>query len=310
MYHIPVLLLETLEALLLAPGKRVLDATLGGGGHGVEIIKKIHPGGVYIGIDQDADARQVAEERLTQAVQECPTVTPSVAFEIYGANFAQMGSLGIAPVDAIVMDLGVSSHQLDVAERGFAIRYQGPLDMRMDRESGGETAAEMLNRLTEREIAQILFTYGEESRGRQIAAEIVARRPLATTENLVDAVRGAMPHGTRPGQIHPATKTFQAVRIAVNSELKVLEQGLEAALELLKPGGRLAVMSYHSLEDRIVKQQFAYWSGKREGSDFGPAETVISKGQVVTKKPVVPTEKEVRENPRARSAKLRVWEKF
>jgi 16S rRNA (cytosine1402-N4)-methyltransferase len=301
-YHVPALLNETLEALQLSPGRRVVDATLGGGGHAIEIARRIAPGGVIIGIDQDAEARAAATERLS--------VLENVTCEIHAANFAQMDHLGIAPVDGVVMDLGVSSHQLDVAERGFAIRYQGPLDMRMDGNGEGETAAEMLNRLSEREIADILFQYGEESRAKRIAAEIVARRPLVTTEDLVDTVRRTMPMGTRPGQIHPATKTFQAVRIAVNRELEVLEQGLVAAVALLKPGGRLVVISYHSLEDRIVKQAFSYLAGKREGSDFGPTETVEVLGQVVTKKPIVPTEDEVRANPRARSAKLRVWEKY
>ena len=172
------------------------------------------------------------------------------------------------------MDLGVSSHQLDTAKRGFAFRYNGPLDMRMRAdESGGETAAQLLNRLSENEIANLLFEYGEESRSRRIASEIVRKRnekPLETTEDLVDAVRAAMPTGTRASDIHPATKTFQAVRIAVNRELAVLETALRAAASALAPGGRLAVIAYHSGEDRIVKNILNELSGKVVGTDYGP----------------------------------------
>jgi 16S rRNA (cytosine1402-N4)-methyltransferase len=181
----------------------------------------------------------------------------------------------------------------------------------MDPTSDRESAAELLNRLTESEIAKILFEYGEESRGRRLAAEIVRARPLKTTEDLVDCVRRAMPFRTRPGEIHPATKTFQGIRIAVNDELGVLERGLQAAARALKPGGRLAVISYHSLEDRIVKNCFNALSGKREGSDFPdptpPPAPILT---VRTKKPITPTEAEIRQNPRSRSAKLRIAERI
>jgi 16S rRNA (cytosine1402-N4)-methyltransferase len=303
MYHIPVLLEEVLEALSLAPGRRVVDATLGGGGHAAAIAGRIAPGGELIGIDQDADARAAAGARLA-------TAPASVIVRLVAANFAQLHEVvEKASVDGVLMDLGVSSHQLDTAERGFAIRYNGVLDMRMDR-TQNETAAELLNRLPESEIARILFEYGEESRARRVANEIVARRPLVTTEDLVDAVRGAMPIGTRPGQIHPATKTFQAVRIAVNRELEVLETGLAAAVDALAPGGRLVVIAYHSLEDRIVKTRFAEASGKRVESDWTPIQGDPPRVRLVTKKPITPTDAEVRQNPRARSAKLRVIEKL
>jgi 16S rRNA (cytosine1402-N4)-methyltransferase len=234
------------------------------------------------------------------------------------ANFAEIAAVldaeNLTSVDGVLMDLGVSSHQLDTAARGFAFRYVGPLDMRMDT-SRGETAADLLNRLPESEIARILFEYGEETRSRRIAAEIVRRRaykPLATTEDLVDAVRGAMPFRTRPGEIHPATKTFQAVRIAVNGELDVLETALRGAAARLAPGGRLVVIAYHSLEDRIVKTVFADLSGKRVNSDLptlpgSDPEPIL---RIVTRKPETPGADEIRDNPRARSAKMRVGERI
>ena len=310
-YHTPALLAETLDGLSLAPGRRVVDATLGGAGHARAIAAGIAPGGVLIGLDQDSDALEVARPRLAEIV--------GVDVRLRQTNFAEIGAAldaeGIATVDGVLMDLGVSSYQLDTPRRGFAFRYNGPLDMRMrSGEGGGETAAQLLNRLPEGEIARILFEYGEESRSRRIASEIVRRRaikPLATTEDLVDAVRGAMPHGTRPGEIHPATKTFQAVRIAVNRELEVLEAALRGAAARLGGGGRLVVISYHSLEDRIVKNILAELSGKRVETDFPsptpPPPAILT---VVTKKPIVPTSDEVRANPRARSAKLRIAERL
>ena len=290
-----------------ASGGRVVDATLGGGGHARAIIERIAPGGTLIGIDQDPAALDEARRTLADG-------TETVSVRFVHANFAQIAEAlaqeGIDSVDGVLMDLGVSSHQLDTANRGFAFRYNGPLDMRMNVAGDGETAAALLNRLSESEIAQMLFTYGEEPRARRIAAEIVARRPLTTTENLVDAVRGAMPMRTRPGEIHPATKTFQALRIAVNRELDVLPTALAAAANALAPGGRLVVIAYHSLEDRIVKNTLAALSGKRVGTDLPdiapPPAPILN---VLTKKPLGPAPEEVRENPRARSAKLRAAER-
>lgn len=310
-YHKPVMLAECLEALNLQPGRRVVDGTLGGGGHSRPIAERIAPGGILIALDQDADA-------IAEATKTLADVPDTVSVRLRQTNFAEIADAvaaeGMAGVDGVLLDLGVSSHQLDTADRGFAFRYVGPLDMRMNRDdSDTQTAADLVNTLPEAQLARIFFEYGEESRSRRIAAEIVTRRrtkPFATTEDLVDAVRGTMPYHTRAGEIHPATKVFQALRIAVNKELEVLETALRGAASVLAPGGRLVVMSYHSLEDRIVKNIFAELSGKRVETDLPDptprAEPILT---VLTKKPVVPTDAETRANPRARSAKLRIAER-
>jgi 16S rRNA (cytosine1402-N4)-methyltransferase len=309
-YHTPVMLAESLDALNLAPGKRIVDATLGGGGHSREIAVRIAPGGILFGLDQDPEA-------IAEAEQSLKGISGNVAVYLHQTNFEgivdALAANGVETVDGVLFDLGVSSHQLDTAGRGFAIRYQGPLDMRMNPSGDDETAADLLNRLSEAEIARILFKYGEEQRSRRIAAEIVRRRqtkPLETTEDLVDCIRGAMPLRTRPGEIHPATKTFQAVRIAVNRELDVLETALRAAVKSLSAGGRLVVISYHSLEDRIAKNIIAELAGKRIETDLPDptprAEPILN---ILTKKPLTPTEDEIRRNPRARSAKMRIAER-
>jgi 16S rRNA (cytosine1402-N4)-methyltransferase len=273
-YHTPVLLSEILEFLQPAPGKLFLDGTAGGGGH----TKAFALRGAHVtAVDQDPEA-----------LAECERSCAGLPVTLWRGNFAELKQATSEPLDAILLDLGVSSHQLDTPERGFAIRFQGPLDMRMDTDSERETAAELLNRLS----------------------EIVKARPLKTTEDLVDCVRRAMPFRTRPGEIHPATKTFQGIRIAVNEELGVLEQVLPDAVACLKPGGRLAVISYHSLEDRLVKTTFNELAGKRENSDLphpGPEPPVVL--EILTKKPITPSDDELRQNPRSRSAKLRVGQK-
>lgn len=306
-YHTPVMLSEVLDALNLAPGKIVVDGTLGGGGHSRPICDRIAPGGTLIGLDRDGDALAEAGKVLADA-------TDSVTVQLIRTNYADLAaslaSVGIAKVDGVLLDLGVSSHQLDTPERGFALRYVGPLDMRQDT-SSGETAADLLNRLPEAEIARILFEFGEEPRSRRIAAEIVRRRaqkPLATTEDLVDALRATMPFRTRPGEIHPATKTFQAIRIAVNQELDAIGIALRAAADALNPGGRLVVLAYHSLEDRIVKNTLTELSGKRVETDL-PVAPLPKIVDILTKKPLTPSEEEIRANPRARSAKMRIAEK-
>ncbi|MBB6049733.1 16S rRNA (cytosine(1402)-N(4))-methyltransferase RsmH [Armatimonas rosea] len=296
-YHTPVLLKEILEWLDPQPGKTFLDGTAGGGGHTRAFAER---GAHVIAVDQDPEA-----------LAECERSCVGLPVTLWRGNFADLKLATTVPLDGILLDLGVSSHQLDTPERGFAIRFHGPLDMRMGNDdSDRETAAELLNRLPESEIARILFEYGEESRSRRIAAEIVKARPLKTTEDLVDCVRRAMPFRTRPGEIHPATKTFQGIRIAVNEELGVLEQALPDAVACLKPGGRLAVISYHSLEDRLVKTTFNELAGKRENSDLphpGPEPPVVL--EILTKKPITPGDDELRQNPRSRSAKLRVGQK-
>ena len=305
-WHVPVLLDRAVELLDIRPGGRYIDATLGGGGHSSAIASRLDATGLLLGIDQDADARARASAVLAPFADRV---------RIRAANFHEIEEIAIEeevlPVDGILFDLGVSSHQLDTASRGFALRLEGPLDMRMDTESDAPTAAELLNHADEATIARWLFEWGEEPRSRRIAAEIVRSRPLLTTEDLVDCVRRTMPFRTRPGQIHPATKVFQAIRIAVNRELEILESALEAAVRCLAPGGRLVVISYHSLEDRIAKETFARLSGKRVGSDLPDPEPVPEPTvRLVTRKPEVPSENEVRANPRSRSAKLRCIEKL
>ena len=306
-YHTPVLLAEALDALDLKPGKRIVDGTLGGAGHSRAIAERIAPGGTLIGLDRDTDALAEAGEVLKNAP---PTVTIKLVHANYADLSGALATAGVEGIDGLLLDLGVSSHQLDTPERGFAIRYAGPLDMRLD-SSQGETAADLLNRLPEAEIARILFEYGEEPRSRRIAAEIVRRRatrPLKTTEDLVDTLRATMPLRTRPGEIHPATKTFQAIRIAVNQELDAIGIALRAAAKELNPGGRLVVMAYHSLEDRIVKNTLTELSGKRIESDL-PTPPLPKILDILTKKPLTPSEEEIRANPRSRSAKMRVAEK-
>ncbi|MFM7188426.1 MAG: 16S rRNA (cytosine(1402)-N(4))-methyltransferase RsmH [Armatimonadota bacterium] len=303
-YHVPVMLEECIDGLSIKPGGTYVDATTGGGGHSAAILDQLAGTGKLICLDQDRDALASAKLRLGSQQNVC----------FVQSNFGRIAEViaeySPAGVDGVLFDLGVSSYQLDTPGRGFAIRYNGPLDMRMDQESDAETAADLVNRLPESEIADIFFTYGEESRGRRIAKAIVDARPLLTTEDLVDAVRRAMPTGTRPGQVHPATKVFQALRIAVNSELDVLPSAIIGAINALAIGGRIVVMSYHSLEDRIVKRILSEGAGKAIASDGW---TVTDRQKVlnlVTRKGVGPSETELRLNPRSRSAKLRVAERM
>jgi 16S rRNA (cytosine1402-N4)-methyltransferase len=269
-------------------GFRALDATTGAGGHSAALLEQSAPDGRLVGLDADPAALELARARLAPFVGR---------FELINRNFGELGQLELEPVDAVVMDLGLSSMQLDSSQRGFSFRGDEPLDMRFDAHGGGETAAELLNELAESELERILKELGEEPRARRVARSIVlrrAQRPFERTGDLVAAVTAAL--GPARGRIHPATRTFQALRIAVNDELGVLEAGLRAAVELLKPGGRIAVISFHSLEDRIVKWRFRGWADE-------------GRLTVLTRKPVVPGESEQRDNPRARSAKLRVAER-
>ncbi len=278
-------------------GDRYLDATVGMGGHAEALLIGSGPAGHVCGIDRDAEALAVARDRLRQFGDRV---------ELAQGDFAMLGSViaenGWGSFDGILFDLGISSFQLDDASRGFSFTRDGPLDMRMDRHAGRKTAAELLARLSEREIAEILWDYGEERWARRIAARIVAercQRPLTSTAHLAHLVASAIPRRAWPRRIHVATRTFQALRIAVNDELASLERGLQDAIRLLEPTGRICIISFHSLEDRIVKETFRTW-----------ARSVPARVRLLTKRPVVPTEGEIETNPRARSAKLRAAERI
>jgi 16S rRNA (cytosine1402-N4)-methyltransferase len=282
--HVPVLSRELLALLDPRPGQVIVDATLGVGGHALLLARAVAPGGRLLGIDRDPAMLALARQRLAGL----PVTTACADFALLREVLDQMG---YDRVDAVVADLGVCSDQLDEAGRGFSFSRPGPLDMRLDPDEG-EPAAALLRRLGERELADLFWRYGEERYSRRIARKIVeARRvsPLETTEQLADLVRRCVPW-SRGHAIDPATRVFQALRIAVNDELGSLEQLLEALPGCLKPGGRAALISFHSLEDRLVKQAF------RDREVWEP----------VTRKPVQAGEEEVRSNPRARSAKLRV----
>ena len=290
--HTPVLLAAVLHGLRPRADGRYVDATVGNGGHAESILAASAPSGRLLGLDADPEALAVARRRLAPFGERAVPVA---------SNFRQLGRVaaehGFEPVDGIVMDLGISSRQLDVGGRGFSFRHDEPLDMRFDPTSG-ESAAELLERADESEIADILYQFGEEHRSRRLARAIVRQRersPIRSTQDLVRVVEAAL--GPRRGRIHPATKTFQALRIAVNGELEALETVLPAAARLLAPGGRLAVIAFHSLEDRRVKQFF------RAG---GTADAPLAE---LTRKPIVPSADEVTNNPRARSAKLRLAER-
>ncbi|MBQ7013302.1 MAG: 16S rRNA (cytosine(1402)-N(4))-methyltransferase RsmH [Oscillospiraceae bacterium] len=302
--HVPVLLQETLEGLNIRPDGIYVDGTVGGAGHSFEIASRLTQGGLLIGLDRDPDAVKAATERL----QGLPA-------RVVHCNYSQMrealDELQIDGVDGILMDLGVSSHQLDEAERGFSYHADAPLDMRMSQT--GLSAQDIVGTWSEQEIAAILRDYGEEKFAGRIAANIVAARqttPILRTGQLADIVRESIPQKFRREK-NPCKKTFQAIRIAVNDEFGHLKQGLEAAFSCLKPGGRLAIITFHSLEDRIVKQQFAKWcSGCTCPPDF--PQCVCGKkpkGQLVVRKPITAGEEELAVNNRSRSAKLRVIER-
>ncbi len=309
-HHVPVLLEATMESLALKKEGIYVDGTLGGGGHSEQILLRTDPGGRLIGIDQDEEALAAASARLAPFGNR---------FTAVKGNFSEMKQiltqLEITEVDGILLDIGVSSHQLDDSSRGFSYMVDAPLDMRMDQQSNGKTAADLLAELSEEDLANLIYRYGEERYSRRIARQIVEQRqrePITTTLQLVRLIRKAMPKNQNKEKQHPAKRTFQALRIAVNDELGVLQTALVNALDLLKPGGRLSVISFHSLEDRIVKEQFRTWA---KGCTCPPDFPICVCGKVplvrlVTRKPIVATEAELTENPRARSAKLRCIEKL
>jgi 16S rRNA (cytosine1402-N4)-methyltransferase len=301
--HIPVLLDEVLEGLSPLPGQRLIDGTVGAGGHTEAILKAVAPHGQVLALDADPSALEIARQRLAAYGDRVRFVN---------ANFAQLAAvargLDFFPVHGVLLDLGLSSMQLDAVERGFSFQSAGPLDMRYDPNSP-TTAADLVNNLAQDELADLIYRFGEERRSRAIARAIVAARPLHTTHQLAEVVARAV-GGRRGGRLHPATRTFQALRIAVNDELDALRAALPAAMSILAPGGRLAVISFHSLEDRIVKEFF-----RRESRDCicPPEQPVCTCGHratlhIITPKPITVTSTEAALNPRARSAKLRVAE--
>jgi 16S rRNA (cytosine1402-N4)-methyltransferase len=301
--HKSVLLGESLELLAPRDGEVFVDATLGLGGHSEAILSAART--ELIGIDQDTAAIAYAKRRLEGFGDRVRIVHANFS-EIRGVLSAEK----IEKVDGIIADLGVSSIQLDSEERGFSFRFDAPLDMRMDTDSGDDTAADLLETLSEVEIANVIYEYGEERASRRIAKWIVERRergePIRTTRELADLVARAVKRGKKD-KIHPATRTFQALRIAVNREIEILEQFIRDSIDLLKINGRLAIITFHSLEDRIVKQTFQKMAGKC----FCPPRIpqcvcgAVKIVEILTRKPVIPDEIEMQENPRSRSAKLR-----
>ena len=307
--HRTVLLDRTIEYLKVVPGGVYVDCTLGGGGHSLEILKRLGERGRLIGIDRDQNAIKAAGERLASFSDK--------AVLVHG-NFRDIRrivhGIGITAVDGVVMDLGVSSHQLDRRERGFSYMQDAPLDMRMDRQQS-LTAMEVVNTYSEADIARVISGYGEERWARRIAAFIVRERekaPIKTTGQLVDIIKAAIPASARRKGPHPAKRTFQALRIEVNDELGILERAVKDGVDLLKSGGRICVITFHSLEDRKIKNIFRELENPCTCPPKAPA-CVCGKKPViraVTRKPVVPDKEEIQQNPRARSAGLRVAEKL
>lgn len=303
------MLQEVLTTLDPQPGEVVCDCTLGGAGHSVRLAELIAPDGLSIGIDQDDAALAAATERFAREVPEAEHV-------LLKGNFDQMDDLlvqaEVPGVDCFLFDLGVSSPQLDVPERGFSYNEDAPLDMRMDPGKHTPTAAEVINTYTEADLSRILRIYGDEKFASRIAAELVRRRkekPIETTFELVDAVKAAIPAAKRRHGGHPARKTFQALRIEVNHELDALEQGLRAAVRWANPGGRICVIAYHSLEDRIVKHVFAEYSRDTTPPDI-PVSTYVPILELINRKPLVASDEEVARNSRARSALMRAARKL
>jgi len=307
-FHTPVLAGEVVQFLRPAPGMTLVDATAGGGGHSALLAARIGPAGTLVMVDRDPAALEAAGARLADCEARIVRIQ---------GNFRRLPELlrgaGIGEVDGILLDLGVSSHQLDTPERGFSFRFDAPLDARMN-PGEGESAADILQRADVQQLRRILWEYGEERWAARIARRIVEQRvrePIRTTGQLAEIVKGAIPRKAWPRDIHPASRTFMALRIAVNDELGALQEALDGSAPLLRGGGRIAVISYHSLEDRIVKRTFQRLSGRCQCPPGLPicqcgASSILT---VVTRRPVTPGEAEVRSNPRSRSARLRVAER-
>ena len=307
--HRSVLLDECIEALAIQPDGIYVDGTAGGAGHSSVIASHLGEGGRLLALDQDETAVAVASERLSVYGERAQVVR---------SNFSEVASvcesLGIQGINGMLLDLGVSSYQLDTAERGFSYQADAPLDMRMDRRNP-LTAKRIVNEYSEDALRRILFEYGEERFSSRIASNIIRereRRPIETTGELVEIIKHSIPAAKRDGGHHPAKRSFQALRIEVNAELDVIAPAIRSAVRLLKPGGRIAIITFHSLEDRIVKQTFA---GLAEGCTCPKSFPVCVCGKkpqikLVSRKPILPSEEELRINPRSRSAKLRVAEKL
>lgn len=305
--HKSVLLYETVGSLNIKPGGCYVDGTLGGGGHACEVCKRLGSGRL-VGIDQDADAVQAAGERLKPFSDKVTIVRSN-----YEHIETVLEDLGIPGADGIYLDLGVSSHQLDTASRGFTYREDAPLDMRMDQRNP-MTAADIVNTYSEMELFRIIRDYGEDHFAKNIAKHIVRAReehPIQTTGELTELIKAAIPARVRAAGGHPAKRTFQAIRIELNHELEVLETSIDTMIRLLNPGGRLSIITFHSLEDRIVKNRFRI----NENPCICPPDFPVcvcgkkSMGRVITRKPILPSQEELEENSRSKSAKLRVFER-
>lgn len=306
--HKSVLLNETIDGLNIKPDGIYVDGTLGGGGHAYEVCRRLGEKGSIVGIDQDAAAIEAASARLKDFGEKVTIVRSN-----YCDMKSKLHELGIDKVDGIVLDLGVSSYQLDTAERGFSYREDAPLDMRMDTRQK-MTARDIVNDYEEMELYRAIRDYGEDKFAKNIAKHIVAARkvkPIETTGELTEIIRASIPMKYQKKSGHPAKRTFQAIRIELNRELEVLKDSLDDMIDLLNPGGRLCIITFHSLEDRIVKSAFR----KNENPCTCPSDFPVcvcgkvSKGSILTRKPILPSEEEMEENSRAKSAKLRIFER-
>ena len=306
--HKSVLLNETIDGLNIQPDGIYVDGTLGGGGHAYEVCRRLGDKGSIVGIDQDAAAIEAAGNRLKDFGEKVTIVRSN-----YCDMKTKLHELGIDKVDGIVLDLGVSSYQLDTAERGFSYREDAPLDMRMDTRQK-MTARDIVNDYEEMELYRVIRDYGEDKFAKNIAKHIVAARkvkPIETTGELTEIIRASIPMKYQKKSGHPAKRTFQAIRIELNRELEVLKDSLDDMIDLLNPGGRLCIITFHSLEDRIVKSAFR----KNENPCTCPSDFPVcvcgkvSKGSILTRKPILPSEEEMEENSRAKSAKLRIFER-
>ena len=306
--HKSVLLEETVNGLNIKPDGIYVDGTLGGGGHAWEVCSRLNDKGSFIGIDQDAAAIEAASARLRDFGERVTIVRSN-----YCDMKSQLQQLGIDKVDGIVLDLGVSSYQLDTAERGFSYRVDVPLDMRMDRRQS-MTARDIVNDYSEMDLFRIIRDYGEDKFAKNIAKHIVLERakgPIETTGQLTEIIRQSIPMKFQKNAGHPAKRTFQAIRIELNRELEVLRDNLDTMIDLLNPGGRICIITFHSLEDRIVKSIFK----RNENPCTCPSHFPVcvcgnvSKGKVITRKPILPSEEELEYNSRSKSAKLRIFER-